>query len=49
MFTKEELNLFKGLLISDINIPVKFADVVVSAKAKIESQLIETKEEAPTE
>ena len=47
MFTKDELNLFKAFLNSDLNIPVKFAEVVISAKAKIESQL-EVKEEAPT-
>ena len=36
---KEELELIKAFLNSDFNIPVKFADVVVSLKAKVDNEL----------
>lgn len=39
MFTKDELNLINAFLNSDLNIPVKFVDVVVSLKEKVQNEL----------
>lgn len=39
MFTKEELELVKGLLNSDINIPIKWAGTASSLKTKVEEEL----------
>jgi hypothetical protein len=39
MFTKDELNLIQAFLNSDLNVPVKFADLVVSLKEKVSNEL----------
>lgn len=39
MFTKEELELVKGLLNSDINLPIKWAGTASSLKTKVEEEL----------
>lgn len=46
MFTKEELQLVNAILSSEINLPVKFAPLVVSIRSKIETELHDNKNES---
>ena len=46
MFTKEELQLINAILASEINLPVKFAPLVVSIRSKIETELHDNKDES---
>lgn len=45
MFTKDQLELLKALLVSDINVPLKVIDIVTSTKAQIEIELTKFKNE----
>ena len=45
MFTKEELQIIKAILSSDITVPVSVAELVVSIKKKVAEQLNDNKNE----
>lgn len=45
MFTKDQLELLKALLVSDIHVPLKVIDIVTSTKAQIEIELIKFENE----
>jgi len=49
MFTKDQLELLKALLVSDINVPLKMIDLVTSTKAQVEIELIKLTNEKDSE
>jgi len=49
MFTKDQLELLKALLVSDINVPLKAIDLVTSTKAQVEIELIKLTNEQDSE
>jgi len=49
MFTKDQLELLKALLVSDINVPLKVIDLVNSTKAQVEIELIKLTNEKDSE